>query len=288
MHAALLTFASLAASAIAVIPPTKMGCLTTPPSTIQKEVHQNLALMEAAAASSVNALVARATVYVPTYVHVVSASNQASDGYLSSSTITKQMEMLNQYFQGTGFQFTLENTDWNVNSNWAYNNDEYGMKKTLRKGDYRSLNLYYISDIGNGNTGFCKYPVTTSTGSDDFYYDGCVMSAWTAPGGVSPSGSTIYSTGKITVHEVGHWSNLIHTFEGNDCNGYGDYVDDTPAEASAAYGCQTSRDSCPDLPGNDPVTNHMDYSDDNCKTQFTPGQIDRMVSSYNYYRLNSQ
>ncbi|CEJ81224.1 hypothetical protein VHEMI01366 [[Torrubiella] hemipterigena] len=288
MHAALLAVASLAASAMALIPPTKMGCLTQPPSDVQKEVHQQLAAVSAAAVSSANPLVARATVYVPVYVHVVSASNNARDGYLSPATVNKQIGILNQYFQGTGFQFTLKNTDWTVNRNWAYNYDEYGMKKTLRKGDYRTLNLYYISDIGGGNTGFCKYPVSTYYGSDDFIYDGCVMSAWTAPGGVSPSGSTIYSTGKITVHEVGHWSNLIHTFDGEDCNGNGDYVDDTPAEASAAYGCQTNRDSCPNQPGLDPVYNHMDYSDDNCRSQFTNGQIDRMIQSYNFYRLNSQ
>lgn len=85
MHAALLTVASLAASAMALIPPTKMGCLTQPPSNAQIEVHQQLAAASAAAVSSANPLVSRATINVPVYVHVVSASNSARDGYLSVS-----------------------------------------------------------------------------------------------------------------------------------------------------------------------------------------------------------
>lgn len=177
-------------------------------------------------------------------------------------TVNEQISILNEWFSDTGFQYTLKKTDWTVNSNWAYNRDQIGMKRSLRRGSYRSLNLYYITNIGNGNTGFCQYPVTTYTGTDAFYYDGCVLSAWTTPGGVSPSGSTTYTTGKITVHEVGHWNNLIHTFDGNDCSGPGDYVDDTPAEASPAYGCQEGRRSCPGQLGPDPVYNHMDYSDE--------------------------
>lgn len=167
------------------------------------------------------------------------------------------MNMLNSNYAGSGFSFVLQDVDYYVDPYYGdlkNSNDEYDIKKYLRKGTYSDLNLYYFHSMWTGNTGWCYYPTNVRQGDTNFIYDGCVIHVGTMPGGsYSP-----WNQGKITSHEVGHWSGLIHTFE-NGCNG-GDMVDDTPAEASAAYGCPTGRDTC-SQPGVDPIHNYMDYTD---------------------------
>jgi Pregnancy-associated plasma protein-A len=77
---------------------------------------------------------------------------------------------------------------------------------------------------------------------------------------------------------------LLHTFQGG-CNGEGDYVTDTPAQAIPTAGCPAvPTDTCPSQPGTDPIENYMDYSDDIFYTKFTSEQSLRMQALWNIYR----
>lgn len=181
---------------------------------------------------------------------------------MQDTILQRQMQVLNDGFAQSNIHFTLKGAERNITSPPTFGGppgpllEFYGK---FRKGDYRSLNLYYMPGMYGGVCSFPGMAAATDPFSTEFILDGCKIASDTTPGGKSPFGS-----GKTTIHEVGHWFGLLHTFKGG-CNAtHGDYVDDTPAEAETVAeqigDCPTGRNSCPDLPGLDPIRNYMGYS----------------------------
>jgi hypothetical protein len=226
---------------------------------------------------------------IQTYVHVL---HDGLEGRISERTIRDQISVLNEAYAARGFRFEMApsapgnpNPDYTDNAAWFYD-DELGYKTALKEGSGDDLNIY--TNSGGGYLGYAYYPTIVGTAYD--VLDGIVLAYGTLPGanqpGISDIPGFVYNLGDTAVHEVGHYLGLAHTFEGH-CSRYNDGVADTPAERSPDFFCTAGRNSCKDGNGVlelDPIYNFMDYSDDLCLFEFTPGQADRMSVQWALYR----
>ena len=241
------------------------------------DAHQSARLAARKGSGEISVMVTGAN--IPVYFHVINKGTGISNGDVTTTMINNQMTVLNNAFSPWGYTFTLVSTDRTTNSTWfngCYTSStESSMKNTLRKGSADDLNIYTCNPSG-GILGWATFP---SSYASNPKMDGVVLLYSSLPGGsASP-----YNLGDTATHEVGHWMGLYHTFQGG-CTSTNDYVSDTPAESSPAYGCPVGRDSCTTMAGVDPIYNFMDYTDDSCMNQFTAGQDARMDSQYTTYR----
>ena len=223
------------------------------------------------------------SVTVGIWFHVITDGDV---GYLSAQDLARQVRVMNTTFGGgeggddTGFSWYLAGVDYTNNAKWYWLNStgaEHDMKQTLKVGGDNVLNVY--TGTAAAYLGWAYLPSITDTNQD--YLDGIVLD-WESLVHVSDRYLDRYDEGETLVHEAGHWLNLEHTFF-NGCKGSGDFVDDTPAEATPTSGCPEGKDTCT-APGFDPIHNYMDYSYDDCYTEFTPGQTQRMQDSWLLYR----
>ncbi|KAK5653954.1 hypothetical protein OQA88_7630, partial [Cercophora sp. LCS_1] len=228
-----------------------------------------------------------------------------------NSTIDQQIDILQSAFRNSSIAFRPVGRTFTINEEWTGSIDgtkwERDMKTALRKGDYRTVNLFIQKNLGRD--GRCPNPESRASDPDRFILDGCVIAPETLPGGPEPD----TGEGKTAVHEIGHWFGLYHTFEDwrnningspNGCYGEGDRVEDTPPQRGTTSGImcgwpnvQNYRDSCPQKckavgdcvpnPEGDPLNNYMGYCPDRNLTEFTAGQATRMFRIYDTYRKNA-
>ncbi|WP_415645062.1 zinc metalloprotease [Stackebrandtia soli] len=225
----------------------------------------------------------QAQVTIPVVFHVIMENDTRAGGNLPDSMIDAQIRVLNEAYAGatggpdSGFRFELVKTTRTVNPAWygvGYGSaEERQMKSALREGGNDTLNVY-AANIGDGLLGWATFPQRNASSTD-----GVVILNESMPTGSAAP----YNLGDTATHEVGHWMNLYHTFQGG-CNGKGDHVDDTAPEASPAFECPTGRDSCTKKSGTDPIHNFMDYTHDSCMFEFTTGQVSRMQDAWTAYR----
>lgn len=214
------------------------------------------------------------------FFHVVNQGRSTQDGDVTRQMINAQIDVLNDAFAPTGWQFSLVGVDRTTNADWY--NGCYGpagntMKAALRQGTAADLNIYTCNP-SDGILGYATFPADYDRAPA---IDGVVLLDQSLPGG----NAAPYNLGDTGTHEVGHWMGLYHTFQGG-CSKKSDLVGDTPAEQSAAFGCPEGRDTCVRDAGLDPITNFMDYTEDACMFQFTAGQDLRMDGQFSAYRYN--
>jgi hypothetical protein len=238
------------------------------------------------------------TVTVPVAFHVLRKDTTVAGGNAPLAWIQAQMDVLNESYSGvtggvdTGFRFDLVSVDRTTKASWFKlfyaqggtprffrgSHKEIQVKQALYEGNRRTLNVY-TGALGKFLLGWAYYPSSfVGAGALPRFYDGVVIDYRSMPGATFGP----YDEGDTLTHEVGHWFELLHTFA-HGCQTPGDKIDDTPYEASPAFGCPTDRDTCPQA-GLDPTSNFMDYTDDACMFEFTTDQADRMQMAWELYR----
>lgn len=226
---------------------------------------------------------------VPVHVHVLAGKRVTGP---SRKRIRRQLAVLNRAYAGkqsrasapSRFRFELvslrrvRKDRWRTAGPLGADPAAARMRRALRRGSLRALNLYIGAPRGGGRA-MLGYSTAPWEAVDRPRLDGVTVHRGTLPGGrLRP-----FHRGDTLVHEVGHWLGLLHTFAGG-CTGRGDRVADTPAAAQPTHLCDLHQDTCPYRKGRDPVRNFMNYTPDACMDRFTRGQVRRMTRMWRAFR----
>ena len=140
----------------------------------------------------------------------------------------------------------------------------------------RYMNVHIFPTFCSGILGFAWTAYSSSTELDGVWVRSDVFGNYG-----SQLSDPARSGNKTLIHEVGHFVSLHHVFrfvdycgeDLGDCLETGDFVCDTPP-TKLNWSCENP--ICPTGAYNYEVNNHMDYYVDSCRTNFTPGQIERI------------
>lgn len=243
------------------------------------------------------------TTTIPVVVHVVYKNNTEN---ISNAQIESQIRVLNEDFTRSNADAFNTPTDFlpivaNAQINFCLakqdpnGNPTNGIirKQTLRNSfELYGTKIYFdslggsnawntekylniwVCEIDSGVLGWAQFPAGGNPKTD-----GVVINY--EHFGTTGTAQHPYDLGRTTTHEVGHWLNLIHIWGDNTCGN--DYVNDTPEQETANFGCKVHPYySCSN--NGDMFMNFMDYTNDACMNSFTEGQKNRMWSAISNWR----
>lgn len=224
--------------------------------------------------------------------------------------LRNQIAVTNEALAGSPFQLRFDEDALSLTQNNNYMRYPIDftteMSDTIGSGDLRILDVYLSYTVLRQSEA-ANPPLrvgTTFLPSQQLVRksDGMYLRYDTLTGG----GLNGIDRGVTLTHELGHWLGLYHTFRTDDGSEFGcedypnDFIDDTPAHLgdSLIFDCrdylpsnflaQPLPDTCPTIPGSDPVFNYMNYvSLDDCHIEageFTCNQIERMYYQWVFYR----
>ncbi|MCC6725542.1 MAG: hypothetical protein IT258_13620, partial [Saprospiraceae bacterium] len=240
---------------------------------------------------------------LPVVVHII--HNNGSENIPDAQVITA-IEHLNQAFAHEGYyaqqgdgtttqiQFCLARRDPDGNAttgitrtvsqltNMVIEFDDLALKDLNSWDPTQYVNIWVVAGISSLSSGPGVAGYAYLASAHGAPYDGLVCEAQYF--GQSAAKDA------VLIHEIGHYLNLYHTFQGgcpnDDCQTNGDHICDTPPDQATHTGCVNNSCStdAADATANNPfgtdvndaTENFMDYSPFQCYRNFTEGQGERM------------
>lgn len=167
------------------------------------------------------------------------------------------------------------------------------------------LNIWVVTSMGNGPGTVMGYAPTPLM--NGYPLDGVVMRSDVV--GDNSTGSTFnlgynLQQGKVLCHEIGHYLNLYHIFQGgcaganpagsltDACDLNGDFICDIEPCTTQNYNCLLGTPNTCTANYNtgtttlDMLEDYMSYADDDCMNTFTADQCQRMWTTLNQMRFN--
>lgn len=244
-----------------------------PAENIRAAVQKKLA-----AARQQRGAAARLDISIPVqFIHITNGTQ----GQVTDQRRQDQLDVLNAAYTDFGITFVSAGPPIVQNNAQWYGMTpgsaaEVDCKTALHVDPETTLN-FYTGGLGGSVLGWSTFPWELEADPD---MDGVVILDESLPGGSAAP----YNLGMTATHEIGHWLGLYHTFQGS-CGPTGDEVDDTVAHSAANYGCPApGRNGACNASQQAPIHNFMNYTDDACMTEFTPGQDTRATEMVTLYR----